>query len=119
MTNAGRSRYEIAIRAIEEIETGVDQSGIEAADFARPPGTFFDAAPLHVLTDATLNALRTVYPEEGWSGRTLAIGDQVGASVLVGTIRPARDDSRRRSRRGAVRIDGGDELAVVLPPGLP
>jgi uncharacterized protein YcbX len=105
------NQYEIAIQTVEDIEAGVDQSAIEAGDFPCPPGSFFDAAPLHVLTDATLNALRTAYPdgrfdvrrfrpnvfvatdgavgypEDGWSGRTLAIGGQVRASVLMGTIR--------------------------------
>jgi hypothetical protein len=103
--------YDIAIQSIEEIEAGVDQLAIDAGDFPCPPGSFFDAAPLHVLTDATLEALREAYPggrfdvrrfrpnvlvgaggavgrvEEGWSGRTLAIGSQVRASVLMGTIR--------------------------------
>jgi uncharacterized protein YcbX len=71
-------------------------------DFALPPGTFFDCATLHLLTTATLNRLRGVYPrggfevqrfrpnlvvdpvgseqsfaEDAWIGHTLAIGDEV------------------------------------------
>jgi uncharacterized protein YcbX len=69
-------------------------------DFGLPEGTFFDAASMHVLTTATLERLRTLYPqgrfdvrrfrpniviatsngdedfvENGWIGRTIAIGD--------------------------------------------
>ncbi len=103
--------YEIAIQTIEDIEAGVDQLVIDAGDFPCPPGSFFDAAALHVLTDATLSALQRVYPagrfdvrrfrpnvlvesegavglvEEGWGGRMLGIGPDVRASVLMGTIR--------------------------------
>src|SRR5438094_5080976 len=32
-------------------------------DFALPPGTFFDCAPVHLLTTATLNRLRDCYPQ--------------------------------------------------------
>ena len=102
--------YEIAIQTVDEIEAGVDQLAIDAGDFPCPPGSFFDAAPLHVLSDATLTALREAYPdgrfdvrrfrpnvlvaaegevgrvEEGWGGRTLTIG-AVRVSVLMGTIR--------------------------------
>jgi MOSC domain-containing protein len=71
-------------------------------DFALPPGTFFDCATVHLLTTATLNQLRGVYPhgrfevqrfrpnlvvdpgeseqsfaEDAWIGHTLAIGDEV------------------------------------------
>jgi uncharacterized protein YcbX len=105
------AEFEIAIQTVEDIEAGVDQSAVEAGDYPCPPGTFFDAAPLHVLTDATLAVLGAAYPEgrfdvrrfrpnvfiatggapglveEGWSGRTLALGGQVRASVLMGTIR--------------------------------
>jgi len=105
------AEFEIAIQTVEDIEAGVDQSAIEAGDYPCPPGTFYDAAPLHLLTDATLAALGAAYPEgrfdvrrfrpnvliatggaaglveEGWSGRTVALGDEVQASVLMGTIR--------------------------------
>ncbi|HEY2386768.1 MAG TPA: MOSC N-terminal beta barrel domain-containing protein [Candidatus Binatia bacterium] len=110
-TSDATAAYEIAIQSIEEIEAGVDQLAIDAGDFPCPPGSFFDAAPLHVLTDATLATLREAYPggsfdvrrfrpnvlvaaggavgriEEAWSGHTLAIGSDVRASVLMGTIR--------------------------------
>jgi uncharacterized protein YcbX len=75
-------------------------------DFGLPRGTFFDAAVVHVLTTATLDRLRALYPEgrfevrrfrpnmvietsnggmafveNAWIGRTLAIGDEVRLSV--------------------------------------
>ena len=71
-----------------------------------PTGTFFDAAPVHLLTTATLNALRKSHPEgrfevrrfrpniviqanteiedfveNGWIDRVLSIGDQVQLRV--------------------------------------
>lgn len=105
------SLFEIAIQTIDEIESGVDQLAIDAGDYPCPPGGFFDAAPLHVMTTATLAAMHGLYPggrfdvrrfrpnllvdtgdatgcvEEGWVGRTLAIGGQARASILMSTIR--------------------------------
>ena len=71
-----------------------------------PPGTFFDYAPVHLLTTATLDRFRALYPdghfadrrfrpnlvvapapgadgfvENGWVGRTLAIGAEVRLRV--------------------------------------
>lgn len=70
-------------------------------DFDLPPGTFFDCAPLHLLTTATLERLGALYPagrfdvqrfrpnlvvnaahgqafpEDAWLDRTVAIGDEV------------------------------------------
>jgi uncharacterized protein YcbX len=70
-------------------------------DFELPTGTFFDAATVHLLTTATLDRLRSLYPEgrfeprrfrpniivsadpadgfaeNDWVGRTVAIGEQV------------------------------------------
>ena len=75
-------------------------------DEAMPPDTFFDLAFVHVLTTATIDRLRGLYPqgrfearrfrpnivvqpvsgepgfvENDWIGRTLAIGDEVRLSV--------------------------------------
>jgi len=80
----------------------------ERVGIAAPPGTFFDAAPIHVLTAATLDRLRRLYPsgrfearrfrpnlvidvrtgdegfpENGWVGRTLRIADAVRLPVLA------------------------------------
>ncbi len=78
----------------------------EVTDEAMPEGTFFDLATVHVLTTATLDRLRELYPEgrfevrrfrpnivvqlsdgpsgfveNEWIGKTLAIGDQVRLEV--------------------------------------
>jgi uncharacterized protein len=75
-------------------------------DFDLPEGTFFDCATVHVLTTATLDRLRELYPqgrfevrrfrpnlviratddvnrfvENDWIGRTLRIEDQVRLSI--------------------------------------
>jgi uncharacterized protein YcbX len=77
-------------------------------DEALPAGAFFDLAVMHLLTTATMDRFRELYPQGGWEarrfrpnivvrpfsgakdfvenawvGRTLAIGDQVRLSVTV------------------------------------
>ncbi|MDH5574582.1 MAG: MOSC N-terminal beta barrel domain-containing protein [Nitrospirota bacterium] len=77
-------------------------------DFALPTGTFFDAARVHLLTTATLQALHDGYPqgcfdvqrfrpnlvvdpvggttgfaEHAWIGQTLAIGEEVRLCITV------------------------------------
>ena len=87
-----------------------DMEGLEhrdtVTDFGLPEGTFFDCAVVHVLTTATLDRLRGLYPqgrfevrrfrpnivvetargeedfvENAWIGRTLEIGDAVRLSI--------------------------------------
>jgi uncharacterized protein YcbX len=75
-------------------------------EFDLPPGTFFDCASAHLLTTATLDRLRELYPqgrfeirrfrpnivvetatdgkdfvENNWVGKTVAIGDTVRLSI--------------------------------------
>ncbi len=75
-------------------------------DFALPEGTFFDCATVHLLTTATLDRLRELYPagrfevrrfrpnivvqngsgvsdfvENAWIGHTLTIGDEVRLAI--------------------------------------
>ena len=75
-------------------------------DFTLPEGTFFDCAMVHLLTTATLDRLRELYPqgrfevrrfranivvqlvsgeksfaENAWVGHTLAIGDEVRLNI--------------------------------------
>jgi uncharacterized protein YcbX len=75
-------------------------------DFVLPEGTFFDCATVHLLTTATLDRLRELYPagrfevrrfrpnivmqnesgvsgfvENAWIGHTLAIGDEVRLAI--------------------------------------
>jgi uncharacterized protein YcbX len=87
-----------------------DMEGLDfrdtVTDFALPEGTFFDCATVHVLTTATLERLRELYPagrfevrrfrpnivvqtaslvkdfvEDAWIGHTLAIGDEVRLAI--------------------------------------
>ena len=79
---------------------------------AMPPGTFFDGAVVHILTTATLDSLRAIYPrgrfearrfrpnlivappngekgfiENDWVGCTLAVGSQVRLKITCATGR--------------------------------
>jgi uncharacterized protein YcbX len=87
-----------------------DMEGLDhrdaVTDFDLPEGTFFDCAVLHVLTTATLDRLRELYPqgrfevrrfrpnvvvetsnhvkdfvEDGWIGRTVRIGEEVQLAI--------------------------------------
>ncbi len=87
-----------------------DMEGLDfrdtVTDFALPEGTFFDCATVHLLTTATLDRLRDLYPagrfevrrfrsnivvqtgslvkdfvENAWIGHTLAIGDEVRLAI--------------------------------------
>ncbi len=80
---------------------------------AAPPGTFFDFAPLHLMTRATLARIAALHPrgtadaaryrpnlvldlpdepgfaEDGWAGRTLELGPEVVLEVVLPTPRCA------------------------------
>jgi uncharacterized protein len=87
-----------------------DMAGLDyrdaVTDFEMPAGTFFDIAVVHLLTTATINRLRGLYPEgrfevrrfrpnivvstgdedvgfveNDWIGRTVAIGGNVGLAI--------------------------------------
>jgi len=84
---------------------GLDHRDI-VTDFGLPEGTFFDCALVHLLTTATLDRLRSLYPqgrfearrfrpnivvetgkaggdfvENAWIGQTLAVGNAVRLSI--------------------------------------
>jgi hypothetical protein len=84
----------------------------EVASFDLPEGTFFDAAVVHLVTTATLDRLRSLYPEgrfeprrfrpniiiatgpnangfveNDWVGHEIAIGEQVRLRVTMATGR--------------------------------
>lgn len=96
--------------AVSAEEYWPDMGGLDhrntVTDFTLPEGTFFDCATVHLLTTATLDRLRELYPqgrfevrrfrpnlvvqlasgekgfaENAWVGHTLAIGDEVRLSV--------------------------------------
>ncbi len=96
--------------AVNAEEYWPDMEGLDyrdtVTDFTLPEGTFFDAAMVHLLTTATLDRLRELYPqgrfevrrfrpnivvqpgsgekgfaENTWVGRTLAIGTTVRLNI--------------------------------------
>ena len=98
---------------IERVATGRNAAGetVSRIDLAMgAPGTFFDLAPLHVLTTATLSHLSALVPgatydvrryrpnvvvavpdagfvEDSWVGRSVGLGAQAEAVVLMSTMR--------------------------------
>jgi uncharacterized protein len=91
---------------------GLEEATDEVVTWEMPPGTFFDSAPLHLVTTATLDKLRALCPagrfeprrfrpniiittppeaagfvENHWVGREIAIGDHVRLRVTVTTGR--------------------------------
>jgi hypothetical protein len=116
---------------------------------AAPPGTFFDFAPIHLVTVATLRRLAALHPrgevdlgryrpnlvldlpgeegfaENGWTGRTLALGGEAVLEVLVPTPRcaiptlahgdapPDPDALRIVSAHNRTHIEGFGEAACV------
>jgi uncharacterized protein len=106
---------EVTLRAAEHESVNAeeywpDMEGLDHRDtvtnFTLPDGTFFDCAMVHLLTTATLDRLRELYPqgrfevrrfrpnivvqlasgekgfaENAWVGHTLAIGDEVSLSI--------------------------------------
>ena len=91
-----------------DVETGILKLGAAA-----PRGTFLDYAPLHLITTATLQGLakasggapeairyrpnvtirslpgKPAFPENGWVGGTVRIGDTVAFRVILETPRCA------------------------------
>jgi len=106
---------EVTLRAAHRGEVNAeeywpDMEGLDhrdtVTDFTLPEGTFFDCATVHLLTTATLDRLRELYPkghfavrrfrpnivvepasgensfvENAWIGHMLAIGDEVRLSI--------------------------------------
>ena len=104
------------VRPANAEEYWPDMEGLDyrdtVTDFALPEGTFFDCAAVHVLTTATIDRLRELYPkgrfearrfrpnivvqpvddvkdfiENGWIDHALAIGDEVRLSITGGCPR--------------------------------
>jgi uncharacterized protein YcbX len=96
--------------AVTAEEYWPDMEGLDhrdtITDFTLPEGTFFDCATVHLLTTATLDRLRELYPqgrfevrrfrpnivvqlasgeksfaENAWVGQTLSIGSEVSLSI--------------------------------------
>jgi len=109
-------KREVKLSALPDVRTATaeeywpDIEGLDhrdtVTDFGLPEGTFFDCTVVHLLTTATLDRLRALYPqgrfevrrfrpnivvetadgktdfvENAWIGQVLAIGDSVRLSV--------------------------------------
>ena len=109
-------KREVKLSAVPDVRTATaeeywpDIEGLDhrdtVTDFDLPEGTFFDCALAHLLTTATLDRLRALYPlgrfevrrfrpnivvettnaekdfvENAWIGQTLAIGDALRLSI--------------------------------------
>ncbi len=110
VTERGMTLSATKRRAIEAEEYWPDIEGLDhrdtVTDFTLPEDTFFDAAVIHVLTTATIDRLREIYPqgrfevrrfrpnivvqlasgekdfvENAWINHTLVIGDDVRLNV--------------------------------------
>jgi uncharacterized protein YcbX len=104
------ARPEEKSRAATAEEYWPDMTGLDhrdtVTDFEMPAGTFFDIAVLHLLTTATIDRLRELYPqgrfearrfrpnivvsspgedrgfaENAWTGRTISVGDTVRLAI--------------------------------------
>jgi uncharacterized protein len=109
-------KREVRLSALPDVQTATaeeywpDMEGLDhrdtVTDFGLPEGTFFDCAFVHLLTTATLNRLRDLYPqgrfevrrfrpnivvetangekefvENAWIGKQLAIGNTVRLAI--------------------------------------
>ncbi|HUQ08353.1 MAG TPA: MOSC N-terminal beta barrel domain-containing protein, partial [Kofleriaceae bacterium] len=102
----GASAARLGAVVIERLETEFDKHpGVEGdlpIGLASPPGSLFDLAPLHLVTQATLDALGDVrrfrpnlvieadapaFSENAWIGRRLRIGASLTVMILKATSR--------------------------------
>ena len=104
-----RSRPEEVLREGEDAEVGAD---IVQFGSASPTGTFFDFAPVHLMSTSTLDRVGALHPrgaveaeryrpnlvidtdgagfvDHGWVGRELRIGDRLVLRVVASTPRCA------------------------------
>jgi uncharacterized protein YcbX len=90
-----------------------DMEGLDerdtVTDFDLPEGTFFDCAVLHVLTTATLDRLRELYPQGRFEVRRFR------PNVVVETSNRVKDFVEDAWIGRTVRIGGEVQLAVTGP----
>jgi len=90
-----------------------DMEGLDyrdtVTDFDLPDGTFFDCAVIHVLTTATLDRLRELYPEGRFEARRFR------PNVVVETPAGVRDFVENAWIWHTVRIGDQVRLAVTGP----
>jgi uncharacterized protein YcbX len=66
---AGRELREELGRAADEPMPDLTVLPAEIFEYVSPPGTYFDVYPLHLVTTATLDALRAKQPDGDWDRR--------------------------------------------------
>jgi uncharacterized protein YcbX len=90
-----------------------DMEGLDyrdtVTDFELPEGTFFDCAVIHVLTTATLDRLRELYPEGRFEVRRFR------PNVVVQTATGVKDFVENAWIGRTVRIGDGVLLAITGP----
>lgn len=111
LQSAAAAAAGLNVEMVEDPLTSMDES-IEFEVGGGAPGTFFDLAPIHLLTTATLTQLRDANPdgrfdilrfrpnivvetpdesigfvENDWIGHTIAIGDDVRLQVITASPR--------------------------------
>jgi uncharacterized protein YcbX len=90
-----------------------DMEGLDerdaVTDFDLPEGTFFDCAVVHVLTTATLDRLRELYPEGRFEVRRFR------PNVVVETSNCVKDFVEDAWIGRTVRIGDGVQLAITGP----
>ncbi|GAA2391461.1 MOSC domain-containing protein [Nonomuraea africana] len=99
-----------------------------------PPGTFFDYAPLHLVTTSAIEAvgveavryrpnlvIRTAgegYVENGWAGAEVAVGDEVVLRVTVPTPRcavPTLEHGSLPRDTSALRMPAAHNMVEPMP----
>ena len=76
----------------------------ELFEFATPPGTYFDAFPIHVLTTSSLDAMRKVNPGAAWDVRRFRPNFLIETSPGIEGLAES-EWAKRRMRIGAVSIE--------------
>jgi uncharacterized protein YcbX len=88
----------------------LSQFSAELFEFVSPPGTYFDAFPIHVLTTATLQALSVKHPQGEWDAKRFR------PNIVVETL-PELSGFLERSWQGrALRIGTAIFACTVTTP---
>jgi uncharacterized protein YcbX len=92
-TLIGRPVKLVAAKAMPaaRLQGEIDEPGGEPDEWDAPPGTFFDASPLHFVTTSTLRHFRALYPEGDFDPRRFranfvidAAGEGLVEEALIG-----------------------------------
>lgn len=91
-------------------EPGLDYATlpVELLEFTSPPGTYFDLAPLHLLTTASLDAMRRLNPDAAWDARRFR------PNLLIETVTGVEGLAEAGWGGRSLRV-GGLQLACSIP----